>query len=156
MTLWPYFLIPCFWPVSAGLSPCGRAARSRFLRRGLLLATACGACAILHVVTGRWRQSAGTQPGAWLALDAPGLLFLSITSALFLVAAVYAVGYLRRESGAGARDFEEGFLFDNEPEAGVHRLPAAVPGGDDAGDGQPASGRAVGGGRGDHAGQLRP
>ena len=30
-------------------------------------------------------------------------------------------------------DFEEGFLFANAPEARLHRLPAAVPGHDDAG-----------------------
>ena len=46
-----------------------------------------------------------------------GLLFLSITSVLFLAAAVYAVGYLRRERRAAHRDFEEGLLFTNAPEA---------------------------------------
>ena len=36
---------------------------------------------------------------------------------LFLAAAVYAVGYLRRESRGAHRDFEEGLLFANAPEA---------------------------------------
>ncbi|MDM8007103.1 MAG: proton-conducting transporter membrane subunit [Phycisphaerae bacterium] len=65
---------------------------------------------------------------AWLGLPAPalqgllkldelGLLFLSITSALFLVASFYAVGYLKRETPDRRPDFEQGFLFDNIPEA---------------------------------------
>ena len=55
--------------------------------------------------------------GGWLGLDALGLLFLGVTSALFAAAAVYAVGYLRREGAAVRADFEEGFAFSNEPEA---------------------------------------
>jgi hydrogenase-4 component F len=54
---------------------------------------------------------------SWLDLDAAGLLFLSITSVLFLAAAVYAVGYLRTEAGREMADEEEGFLFTNAPEA---------------------------------------
>ena len=53
----------------------------------------------------------------WLALDAPGLIFLSITSVLFLAAAVYALGYLGREVRGTQRDFEEGVIFSNAPEA---------------------------------------
>jgi len=55
--------------------------------------------------------------GGWLVLDPIGLLFLSITSALFLATAVYALGYLPREKRAAKTDFEEGFLFSNAPEA---------------------------------------
>jgi hydrogenase-4 component F len=46
-----------------------------------------------------------------------GQLFLSVTSVLFVTAALYAVGYLRRERRAAHRDFEEGLLFTNAPEA---------------------------------------
>jgi len=54
----------------------------------------------------------------WLALDAPARLFMSITSVLFLAAALYAVGYLGRETrGAAVKDFEDGMLFTNAPEA---------------------------------------
>lgn len=53
----------------------------------------------------------------WLALDAPGRLFLGLTSVLFLAAATHAVGYLRREARGARRDFEEGLLFSNAPEA---------------------------------------
>ena len=55
--------------------------------------------------------------GGWLALDAAGLLFLSITSGLFLVVSIYVVGYLGQEANRRATDPEEGFLFDNAPEA---------------------------------------
>jgi hydrogenase-4 component F len=55
--------------------------------------------------------------GGWLALDGPGRLFLGITSALFLAAAVYGLAALRREAPGERADFEEGFLFDNAPEA---------------------------------------
>jgi hydrogenase-4 component F len=55
--------------------------------------------------------------GGWLALDAPGRLFLAVTSLLFLVAAAYGVGYLGREQPGAHRDLEEEFLFANAPEA---------------------------------------
>jgi hydrogenase-4 component F len=57
----------------------------------------------------------GVSP--YVALDATGLLFLSITSALFLAASIYAVGYLRSEAGHQTTDADEGFLFENAPEA---------------------------------------
>jgi hydrogenase-4 component F len=55
--------------------------------------------------------------GSWIGLDSSGLLFLSITSVLFLAVAVYATGYLGRESDRKVLDYVEGFLFQNEPEA---------------------------------------
>ena len=45
------------------------------------------------------------------------MLFLSITSGLFLVASFYAAGYLGQEANRHTTDLEEGFLFDNAPEA---------------------------------------
>src|SRR5579872_7171978 len=54
---------------------------------------------------------------SWIALDAAGLLVLSITSLLFLITAFYTVGYLRREHDESHRDIEEGFYFRNAPEA---------------------------------------
>lgn len=50
-------------------------------------------------------------------LDPLGLLFLSITSVLFLAASFYCVGYLEREDRGERKDFEEGILFSNAPEA---------------------------------------
>lgn len=53
----------------------------------------------------------------WLALDTAGLLFLSITSVLFLASAIYCMGYLREESSKRHVDTVEGFLFSNEPQS---------------------------------------
>jgi len=55
--------------------------------------------------------------GAWIGLDSAGLLFLSITSILFLAVSVYTTGYLGREGDRKVLDSVEGFLFRNEPEA---------------------------------------
>lgn len=89
--------------------------RSDGVRRGLLVLTA-----MVHfgLVVVAWLHRPDPIWGGWLALDAPGLLFLSITSVLFLTASIYTVGYLRRESPAVRADFfEENVLFTNEPEA---------------------------------------
>jgi hydrogenase-4 component F len=61
-------------------------------------------------------RGGGQGPGNWLRLDALGLVFLSISSGLFLASAFYAVGYLRREGAGPRRDFEEGRLFADAPE----------------------------------------
>jgi len=53
----------------------------------------------------------------WLLLDAPGQLFLSITSLLFLMVSIYAVGYLAREDWGSRQDFKEGLLFTNARES---------------------------------------
>ncbi|MGA2445316.1 MAG: proton-conducting transporter membrane subunit [Opitutaceae bacterium] len=84
------------------------------MRRGLLIGTAL-AHAALAAACWKWPPSAA--PGAWLALDAAGLLFLSITSGLFLVVSCYVAGYVGHEANRRATDVEEGFLFDNAPEA---------------------------------------
>ncbi len=83
-------------------------------RRTVLVLTA-----VLHaaVVAATWVLPPAPLLGGWLRLDALGQLFLSITSTLFLMAALYSVGYLRRESPGARRDFEEGLLFANAPEA---------------------------------------
>jgi len=83
-------------------------------RRALLLAVAV-AHAILTAMT--WIRPPGTGWGGSLRLDPLGQIFLSVTSVLFLAAALYAVGYLRRESPGGREDFVEGFQFTNAPEA---------------------------------------
>ena len=83
-------------------------------RRALLVGVA-AAHAALTVLT--WIRPAGPGWGGVLRLDALGQLFLGLTSGLFLVAAVYAVGYLRRESPGAREDFVEGFRFTNAPEA---------------------------------------
>jgi hydrogenase-4 component F len=53
----------------------------------------------------------------WLKLDALGILFLTITSVLFLAASCYAFGYLRAEEKGLRKDFEPDVFFTNTPEA---------------------------------------
>jgi hydrogenase-4 component F len=88
------------------------ATRSRALREAALLGAAIGHAALVGAVF-----ALRPAPGAWLGLDDLGLLFLIPVSALFLAVAVYTVGYLRREPDAPRGDFEEGFLFTNEPQS---------------------------------------
>lgn len=82
-------------------------------RRMLLVAAA------LHtgLVAATWMHAPAPQVGGWLQLDRLGQLVLTVTSVLFLAAAFYAVGYLHREERQAHRDFEEGLLFTNAPEA---------------------------------------
>lgn len=88
--------------------------RSDATRRALLIATAAGHAVLTATAWWSKRQPA---PEAWLALDALGLLFLSITSLLFLVTSIYCLGYLGREPRGSRHDIEEGFLISNAPEA---------------------------------------
>lgn len=83
--------------------------------RRALLAAAAAAHALLSAAS--LARSPSPALSGWLALDAPGLLFLGITSALFLAAALYGAGYLKREERGRRRDFEEGVFFANAPEA---------------------------------------
>jgi len=87
--------------------------RSDPLRRALLVATS---VAHAGVVAACLLAGGGAGPGEWLRLDALGLVFLAITSVLFVASAFYAVGYLRREGTGPRRDFEEGQLFADAPE----------------------------------------
>jgi hydrogenase-4 component F len=90
------------------------AVRGDRVRRLILVLTATTHLALVSLA---WLAPPAPVPGGWLALDALGLLFLSITSGLFFVAALYALGYLARETPERRPDFEEGTLFDNGPEA---------------------------------------
>src|SRR5206468_4094952 len=87
---------------------------SNTARRGVLVVTAVAHAAIAG---GTWVAEPAPWWGGWLALDALGRLFLGITSVLFLATALYGVASLRRELPGEREDFEEGFLFDNAPEA---------------------------------------
>ena len=108
MTVLLLILIPA---LAGGLAFCTRADK---MRRALLVVTA---VAHAGLTTTAWFWKPAPALGGWLMLDGLGLLFLSITSALFLPVSVYAVNYLRRERHEGIKDVEEGFLFDNAPEA---------------------------------------
>jgi len=101
-------LVPVLGAASAAL------VKTSALRRAALILAA----AVHAVLTGRmWFVRPEPIFHGWLGLDDLGLLFLSVTSGLFLCAAVYAVGYLGRESAATHSDFEENIFFANAPEA---------------------------------------
>lgn len=65
------------------------------------------AAAVVHagLVGGMWVVPAEPALGGWIAVDPIGLIVLSTVSGLFLMAAIYAVGYLRRENPRGGRAF---------------------------------------------------
>ena len=90
--------------------------RPHGLRRALLILAALAHTALTAVA---WTMGTDSPAcGDWLMLDAPGLLFLSITSVLFLAASLYAVGYLAHEGQHGVEGpAEERAFFSNVPEA---------------------------------------
>ncbi len=82
--------------------------------RRLLLLVAALAHAGLTATT--WIETPKPVLYGWLGLDAPGRLFLTIMSGLFLAASFYAIQYLRAEDKGKRKDFESGALFINAPE----------------------------------------
>lgn len=99
-------------PLLAGLA--AFIIRSHSWRRALLLVTAlahAGLAALAAVL-----RPAPILNG-WFGLDAIGFLFLSVTSVLFLAAAVYGVHYLATEPAENQEDPEGGLVFSNAPEA---------------------------------------
>jgi hydrogenase-4 component F len=83
-------------------------------RRVLLAAVALAHAGLTALA---WTRPLEPLRGRWIGLDAAGLLFLSITSLLFLLATGYALSYLARERATRHVDFEERRPFANEPEA---------------------------------------
>jgi hydrogenase-4 component F len=105
-------LLVLLLPTVAGLA--AFLVRADRTRRTLLVGTALGHLAL---VAAMWARPPAPAWNRWLDLDAVGLLFLSLTSLLFTVASFYAVGYLKREGHQAHRDFEEGRVFSDAPEA---------------------------------------
>jgi len=68
--------------------------KSHVGRRVLLVAVS-----LVHLATtiSLWVERPAIEPHAWLGVDDAGLLFLTITSILFLAASIYTVGYLPQE-----------------------------------------------------------
>ncbi len=104
---WALVIIPAAFGLQAFVT------RSNAWRRVLLVL---GAVCHMIMTLLAWRRLPAPAWGGWIELDAAGLLFLSVTSVLFLAAACYAAGYLARERETES-DFEEGLLFTNQPEA---------------------------------------
>jgi len=93
------------------------------VRRWLLLGTAVAHLGLTIAAWIRWNENFSegmveiAPSGAWIAIDAPGLLFLSTVSVLFMCCAIYSYGYLDREHGHHHIDYENHLFFSNEPEA---------------------------------------
>jgi hydrogenase-4 component F len=98
-------------PAASGLL--SFALRSDAWRRALLVAVSLAQAGLVGTCVA---SGGGPGFGEWLRLDDLGRVFLSITSALFLASAFYAVGYLGREGIGPRRDFEEGEFFADAPE----------------------------------------
>jgi hydrogenase-4 component F len=86
--------------------------RSKGLRQVMLAATAVAHAAM---TVSCWVRPPAAAMGGWLEMDALGLLFLTITSVLFLAASFYAVDYLN--SNDHPYDEEEGSMVSNAPDA---------------------------------------
>jgi hydrogenase-4 component F len=84
------------------------------LRRGLLLGTSSAHLVLLLIA---WMQYDGLPVEGWMAIDAISLLFLGITSLLFLAASVYSVGSLRQESRSPKPDLPDGSTVGHGSEA---------------------------------------
>jgi hydrogenase-4 component F len=96
--------------------------RSDADRRALLVWTARGHFLLTALITFfylRGGPDPAGRPGAavWFSYDALGLLFVGISSLLFLGASHYAVSYLAAEKRDPGADADEGFIFNNAPEA---------------------------------------
>ena len=89
MIIWLLLLIPAL----AGLAACFLPFHG--LRRVLLILAALAHAALTAAL---WTRSEEPVLFGWIAVDAASLLFLSITSALFLLASFYAVGYLHQHA----------------------------------------------------------
>ncbi|MFZ2653529.1 MAG: proton-conducting transporter membrane subunit [Victivallales bacterium] len=83
-----------------------------FLRRTLLIVTAVAHTAL---TASCWVYHPDSILYGWLALDSAGLLFMTVSSILFLAASIYALGYLKHEPKE-QQDSDEGFFFTNTPE----------------------------------------
>ena len=90
-------------------------------RRRLLLAAAAGHLALTAALfAARLNPALGipwAAAGEWFGFDELGLLFLGVTSVLFLGASVYSVRYLALEKRDPGEDADDGFIFNNAPEA---------------------------------------
>ncbi len=87
--IWLLLLIPALAALVAYVLP------FHGLRRGLLVLAALAHTALTASL---WTWTEQPILFGWIAVDAASLLFLSITSVLFLLASLYAVGYLHQQA----------------------------------------------------------
>jgi hydrogenase-4 component F len=107
--IWALLLVP----LGAGLA--AFAVRPNLPRRVLLVAAA---ATHTGLVAWAWADPAALHSThGWIGLDAAALVFLTAISVLFLASAVYAVGYLARESRSPQQHVDEEQPFANYSEA---------------------------------------
>lgn len=90
-----------------------------FTKRPFVSRTVLVATAALHLalVAASFLSLPPPVLNAWLSLDSLGLIFLGITSVLFLLASLYRISIKVQNAGKESRDFVDGFLFKSAPEA---------------------------------------
>lgn len=99
------FLIPFFSGIASFFIP------SRGMRRVVLVAAS---SAHTTLALACWIVRPSPELNGWIFLDAIGLIFLAVTSILFLAASIYAAGFLAKET---KKDLSENLFFINAPEA---------------------------------------
>ena len=104
MRLLALWILPILAGAVAFAIPTSRLGRRRI---ALLIAVA-GVHLVL--VASLWIEPAAPTLGGWLAVDALGLVVLTLTSVLFFLTALYVVGYLEREEPRGGRVFVTALL----------------------------------------------
>ncbi|PWB73060.1 NADH dehydrogenase FAD-containing subunit [candidate division GN15 bacterium] len=88
--------------------------KSVTLRRALLMVTTVTQSAL---TVAAWLRRPEPVLDGWLAMDALGLVFMSVVSGLCLITSVYVINYLAKEPSGKRPDLEEPVFFANEPEA---------------------------------------
>jgi hydrogenase-4 component F len=88
--------------------------RNHFVRRALWVIVA-GAHLALSVTA--FLQNSPDTMGTWIGLDALSAIFLLLTSLLFFLVTIYALGYVSREPVTPHKDYEGDSFFKNEPES---------------------------------------
>ena len=106
--IWALLILPASLGLFCLLS------RSSNLCRYLLVISALCHSTMVFILACHREQAISSQ---WIGLDDAGLLFLAITSLLFLGAAVYTFGYLKAEGDSPIKDIEEHFFFKNSHNA---------------------------------------
>ena len=103
MRLLALVIIPLLGAVVAALP----ARRAGHWRTGLLVGVAS-----VHavIVASLWVVPPEPTLGGWLAVDGLGLVVLTLTTILFVLTALYTVGYLARETPRGGRAFVSALL----------------------------------------------
>ncbi len=99
-------VLPLLGAIAAGVLPGGRA-RVAIARLAVLVGVA-----LVHtaIVASIWIAPPPPMLGGWLAADALGLIVLTLTSVLFVLTALYSIGYLQRETPRGGRFFVSAML----------------------------------------------